>query len=166
MKKVLAALLAIMLVFSLAACGSGDSSLWKANDVFENVTVCKYGDVISADFGTAMSVKIKGIDYDHFVKYIEDMKKDGFTFLQSGDIPENFNLYDGQAQWRCTDGKVYLQLIFAEDKSSAYDMFGCNLQIFGYNESSYLVPETKKDKKDKKDKKIADSKTETTSASK
>ena len=158
MKKFLSAILVLSLVFTLAACG-GDSSLWKSNDTFENVVVCKYGDVISADFGTTMNVKIKGTDYKHFIKYIDDLKKAGFSFLQVGNGTENYTLYDGSAQWRCTDGNVYLQLIFAEDKSTTYDLFGCNLQIYGYDDSSYFI--TKKDSSEKKNSKKDKTKTTT-----
>ena len=34
---------------------------------------------------------------------------------------------------RCTNGKVYLQLIFSEDGTDSYNMFGCNVQIYGYS---------------------------------
>ncbi|MCM1364886.1 MAG: hypothetical protein NC122_07485 [Faecalibacterium sp.] len=135
MKKAITLLLALILVFSLVSCGGGkvDSSLWQANETFESVPIYEYGTIASAEFASECNIKIEDNSYDNFVKYIEDLKDAGFKFLPIGDIPENYNLYEGSAQWRCSNGKVYLQLIFNEKKSSGYGMFGCNLQIYGYS---------------------------------
>ena len=148
MKKAISMLLAFVLLFSFCACGT-DTSKWTSNDVFASVPVYKYADVTSTDFGTSMNVKIEKTTYEDFLKYIDDLKKEGFEYLEVGSAPENYSLNSGTAQWRCTDGKVYLQLIFSEDGAASREMFGCNLQIYGYSDKSYLVPESKKETKNK-----------------
>ena len=144
------------MIFSLAACG-GDTSLWQSNETFGDVAVYKYGDVVHAEFASECNVKIIDNNYKHFAKYVEELKSRGFEYIPNGDIPENYNLIDGTAQWRCSNGKVHLQLIFNEDGTSGYDMFDCNVQIYGYS----VMPESwtsaakgddKSDKTDKEDK--------------
>ncbi len=151
MKKKISLFLAFLLIFSLSACRKADSSKWQSNDVFSSVPVYKYADVSSADFGTSMNVKIEKTTYDDFVKYIEELKKSGFEYMKVGTIPENYSLNSGTAQWRCTDGKVYLQLIFSSDETESKKMFGCNLQIYGYSDKSFLsLGESKTEKENSK----------------
>lgn len=133
MKKLIPIFLSVMLILSLAACKSADTEKWQSNDTFSAVEVYPYGDTVSAEFASECNIKIRDNNYNHFVKYIEDLKSAGFHYLKNGDIPENYNLNNGTASWRCTDGKVYLQLIFSEDGTDSYEMFGCNLQIYGYS---------------------------------
>jgi len=135
MKKKLSLFLAFLLLLSLSACKKADTSKWQSNDVFSSVPVYKYADVTSAEFGTSMNVKIEKTTYDDFAKYVADLQKNGFEYFEVGSAKENYSLISGAAQWRCTDGKVYLQLIFNEDGTSGRDMFGCNLQIYGYSDS-------------------------------
>lgn len=142
MKKSLSLLLAFLLLFSLAGCKKADTSKWQSNDVFASVPVYKYADVTFAEFASSMNIKIEKTSYDDFVKYIETLKENGFDYLKVGSAPENYSLNSGSAQWRCTDGKVYLQLIFSEDNSTSFEMFGCNLQIFGYSDPGFLSPES------------------------
>lgn len=149
MKKAISLLLAFVFLFSLSACGKADTSKWTANDVFAAVPVYKYSDVTFGEFGTSMNVKIEKTTYEDFLKYIGDLKKSGFEYLKVGSAPENYSLNSGTAQWRCTNGKVYLQLIFSEDGAASRDMFGCNLQIYGYSDKNYLVPESKREIKNK-----------------
>ena len=144
MKRKLSFFLAFLLLFSLSACGKADFSKWKSNDIFSSVPVYKYSDVTFGDFGTSMNVKVEKATYEDFLKYIDDLKKSGFEYLKVSKAPENYSLNSGTAQWRCTDGKVYLQLIFSEDKTASRDMFGCNLQIYGYSDKSYLLPDESK----------------------
>lgn len=150
MKKICALFSALILVLSLCACQKADTSKWVSNDVFSSVPVYKYADVSSADFSNAMNVKIGKTTYEDFVKYIGELKKAGFEFLKVGTAPENYSLSSGSAQWRCTDGKVFLQLIFSEEGSAQYEMFGCNLQIYGYNDSKYLTGESQSKKQSEK----------------
>lgn len=140
MKKSLSLFLVFLFLFLLSGCKKADTSKWQSNDTFASVPVYKYADVSSAEFSSSMGVKIEKTTYDDFVKYIETLKSSGFEYLEVGSAPENYSLNSGTAQWRCTDGKVYLQLIFGEDGTSTCEMFGCNLQIFGYSDSSYLLP--------------------------
>lgn len=133
MKKLIPILLSAALLLSLAACKSADTEKWQSNDTFSAVEVYQYGDTVSAEFASEANIKIKDNNYDHFVKYIEDLKNAGFSYLKNGDIPENYNLNNGTASWRCSNGKLYLQLIFSEDGTDSYNMFGCNLQIYGYS---------------------------------
>ncbi len=147
MKKLAPLLLTLLLLFSLGACQKADTSKWAANDIFSAVPVYKYSDVSSAEFSTSMNVKIEKASYEDFVKYIGDLKKDGFEFLKVGDAPENYSLVSGTAQWRCTNGKVFLQLIFSEEGTAQREMFGCDLQIYGYNDSKYLTGEKASSKK-------------------
>lgn len=133
MKKTISLVTALLLIFSLAACNKADTSKWQSNDTFSQLVVYEYGDTLSAEFASEANIKIEDNNYDHFVKYIEQLKQNGFKYLKNGDIPENYNLNSGTASWRCTDGKIYLQLIFSEDGTSSREMFGCNLQIYGYS---------------------------------
>ena len=160
MKKITALLLAVIMVLAFAGCKKADTTKWDeaVSETFKDVVVYKYGTVDSAVFGNAMNVKIIDTDYDDFVKYIGELKEAGFTFLPSAaNVPENYSLYEGQATWRCSNGSVFLQLIFSEDGSNSFDNFKCNVQIYGYDNASYLVPQTteadskKSDKKDKKE---------------
>ena len=146
MKKLAPLLLTLLLLFSLCACQKADTSKWAANDIFSAVPVYKYSDVSSTEFSTSMNVKIEKASYEDFVKYIGDLKKDGFEFLKVGDAPENYSLVSGTAQWRCTNGKVFLQLIFSEEGTAQREMFGCDLQIYGYNDSKYLTGEKESEK--------------------
>ena len=146
MKKLVPLLLTLLLLSSLCACQKADTSKWAANDIFSAVPVYKYSDVSSAEFSTSMNVKIEKASYEDFVKYIGDLKKDGFEFLKVGDAPENYSLVSGTAQWRCTNGKVFLQLIFSEEGTAQREMFGCDLQIYGYNDSKYLTGEKESEK--------------------
>ena len=151
LRKTLCLFAVVLLLALLCACGkNADTSKWQSNETFSDVPVYKYADTSFAEFSNAMNVKVEKTDYDDFVKYISDLKGAGFEYLKNGSIPENYALSDGTASWRCTNGKVWLQLIFSEDGTSGYDMFGCNLQIYGYNSGSYLVPESKSDEKDSK----------------
>lgn len=154
MKKAISIVISMVLVLSLfASCSKGNSTEWNnnVNDTFKDVAVYKYGDTISAEFASNCNIKIKDSKYKNFVKYIEDLKAAGFEYLKNGDIPENYSLTEGQANWRCTNGKVYLQLIFNEDGSTNYDMFGCNVQIYGYDQKPESWGESsKEEKKDKK----------------
>ena len=151
MKKLTAVLLAMVLVLCLfTACGSTPS--WEANEAFMSLTDYSKGEVISADFSSSCSIKIKDNNYENFAKYVEKLKKDGFEYLPFGSAPENYTLSDGSALWRCTNGDIYLQIMFNEDGTSGYEAFGCNVQIFGYDE----IPETwkqttKEDKAEEKD---------------
>ena len=147
MKKLAPLLLTLLLLSSLCACQKADTSKWAANDIFSAVPVYKYSDVSSAEFSTSMNVKIEKASYEDFVKYIGDLKKDGFEFLKVGDAPENYSLVSGTAQWRCTNGKVFLQLIFSEEGTAQREMFGCDFQIYGYNDSKYLTGEKASSKK-------------------
>lgn len=133
MKKLFPILLSVLLIFSLASCKSADTEKWQSNETFSDVQIYKYGDTVSAEFASEANIKIKDNNYKNFVKYIEDLKAAGFRYLKNGDIPENYNLNRGTASWRCTNGKVYLQLIFSEDGTDSYNMFGCNVQIYGYS---------------------------------
>lgn len=157
-KRQLLCLFAVLvLLVSLCACGSGaDTSKWQSNDTFSDVPVYKYADISHAEFSTSMNVKVEKTTYDDFVEYVSDLKSAGFSYLQNGSIPENITLSNGTSSWRGTNGKVWLQLIFSENGSSGFEMFGCNLQIYGYNSSSFLVPETEKESKE--DKKKSESK--------
>lgn len=139
MKKsfcIITSLIFILLAFS--ACSKADTSLWESNETFEDVVVYKYGDTISADFASSCNIKILDNNYKNFVKYIGDLKDAGFEYLQIGNIPENYNLSDGTASWRCTNGKIYLQLIFCNDGTEINNAFGCNVQIYGYS----VMPES------------------------
>ncbi|MGN1418007.1 MAG: hypothetical protein ACI4W6_01615 [Acutalibacteraceae bacterium] len=150
MKKTLTVILSLVLVLCLfASCAKGDSSQWSSNvnETFSDVVVYKYGDTSSAQFDSNCNIKINDDNYDHFVKYIEDLKEAGFEYVEDGVIPENYNLSNGQASWRCTNGKVYLQLIYNASDSVNYDMFGCNLQIYGYDK----IPESWKSSKKESD---------------
>lgn len=154
MKKLIPILLSVLLILSFASCKSADTEKWQSNETFSDVQVYKYGDTVSAEFASEANIKIKDNNYDHFVKYIDDLKAAGFSYLKNGDVPENYNLNNGTASWRCTNGKVYLQLIFSEDGTDSCEMFGCNLQIYGYSTkpeswgSSEDEPEAKKDSKE------------------
>lgn len=162
-RKILCLVAALLLLVStLCACGNeADTSKWQSNETFESVPVYKYADTSYAEFSSAMNVKIEETSYDDFVEYISDLKSAGFSYLQNGNIPENYSLSNNSASWRCTNGKVWLQLIFNENEAPGYEMFGCNLQIYGYNSSSFLVPETtKKDSKNEDKKSGKNSKTE------
>lgn len=132
MKRLISVMLALTLLLTLAACGA-DTSKWQSNETFSSVPVYKYGDTVSAEFSSEANIKISDNSYDHFVKYIETLKNNGFHYLKNGNIPENYSFSGGAASWRCTNGKVYLQLIFSSDGSESYGMFGCNLQIYGYS---------------------------------
>ena len=171
MKKLIPILLSAALLLSLAACKSADTEKWQSNDTFSAVEVYQYGDTVSAVFASEANIKIKDNNYDHFVKYIEDLKNAGFSYLKNGDIPENYNLNNGTASWRCSNGKLYLQLIFSEDGTDSYNMFGCNLQIYGYSTKpeswggSEDESETKKNSKETKtDNSKKSDKAETTAA--
>ena len=133
MKRFVPILLSLMLLLSFSACKKADTEKWQSNDTFSEVEVYKYGDTVSAQFASEANIKIKDNNYDHFVKYIEDLKNAGFRYLKNGDIPENYNLNNGTASWRCSNGKLYLQLIFSEDGTDSYNMFDCNVQIYGYS---------------------------------
>lgn len=159
MKKITALFSALLLAFLLCACQKADTSKWVSNDVFAAVPVYEYADVSSADFSNAMNVKIEKTSYEDFVKYIEDLKKAGFEFLVVGEAPENYSLNSGTAQWRCTNKEVYLQLIFSEEGTAQREMFGCDLQIYGYSDSKYLTG--KEETKNKTTKKSAASKKQT-----
>lgn len=135
MKKTACIFLVITLVFTFfTACTKADTSLWQANETFRDIVVCQYGDTISADFASSCNIKVSLENYEDFVKYIGELKDAGFEYLQNGDIPENYNLSGGTASWRCTNGDIYLMLIYSETGSTSYESFGCNLQIYGYNE--------------------------------
>ena len=133
MKKLIPILLSVLLILSFASCKRADTEKWQSNDTFSDVQIYQYGDTIFAEFASEANIKIKDNNYDHFVKYINDLKEAGFHYLKNGDIPENYNLNNGTASWRCTNDKVYLQLIFSEDGTNGYNMFGCNIQIYGYS---------------------------------
>ncbi|MCM1544206.1 MAG: hypothetical protein NC110_02800 [Ruminococcus sp.] len=133
MKKITALFLVLVMMLTFAACGGVDSSLWQANETFKSVPVYKYGDTISAEFASECNIKINDNNYENFAKYVEDLKKAGFEYVSIADIPENYSISDGSAQWRCSNGEVSLQLIFNENESANYSMFGCNLQIYGYS---------------------------------
>ena len=133
MKKLIPILLSVLLILSFASCKRADTEKWQSNETFSDVQIYKYGDTIFAEFASEANIKIKDNNYDHFVKYINDLKEAGFHYLKNGDIPENYNLNNGTASWRCTNDKVYLQLIFSEDGTNGYNMFGCNIQIYGYS---------------------------------
>ncbi len=148
-QKLLCLFAALLLLSSLCACGrKADTSKWQSNETFSAVPVYKYADTGSAEFSSAMNVKIDKADYDGFVDYISDLKSAGFTFLSSSGEPENYSLSDGSASWRGTNGKIWLQLIFNEEGTSGYEMFGCCLQIYGYDSSSFAAPGSS-DSKDK-----------------
>lgn len=152
-KKALCLFAVLLLLVSLCACGkNADTSKWQANETFSSVPVYEYADTGYAEFSTAMNVKVEKTDYDDFAAYVSELKKAGFEYLPNGSAPENYALSGGSASWRGTNGKVWLQLIFNEEGTSGYEMFGCCLQIYGYNSASFLVPESEKDKKNSKDK--------------
>lgn len=163
MKKLSAILLSFVLILSVFTACAGEKA-WEANDDFKTLTNYSEGEVISAEFSSSCSIKIKDNSYENFRNYVEKMKKDGFEFIPFGGAPENYELSNGSALWRCTDGKIWLQLMFNEDGTEGAEAFGCNLQIFGYNE----IPESWKkasegsntEKEDSKSDK-ADEKTET-----
>lgn len=148
MKKAVSIILTVLAVLTMfTACGKKDTAAWeKTNEAFKDVVVYKYGNTISADYSSTCSIKVEDGNYKNFVKYVSDLKKAGFEYF-GGDIPENLNLNDGQANWRCSNGKVYLQLIYSETGTKSYDMFGCNLQIYGYSEKpdSWEASKTGKD---------------------
>lgn len=149
-QKLLCLFAALLLLSSLCACGrKADTSKWQSNETFSAVPVYKYADTGSAEFSSAMNVKIDKADYDGFVDYISDLKSAGFTFLSSSGEPENYSLSDGSASWRGTNGKIWLQLIFNEEDTSGYKMFGCSLQIYGYDSSSFAAPGSDSGSKDK-----------------
>lgn len=162
MKKAVSIILTVFAVLAMfTACGK-DTTAWEnTNEAFKDVVVYKYGNTISADYSSTCSIKIEDGKYKNFVKYVSDLKKAGFEYF-GGDIPENINLNDGQANWRCSNGKVYLQLIYSETGTTSYDMFGCNLQIYGYSQK----PESWKElKSDEADETTAEGADETTSES-
>lgn len=144
MKKIFSVLLSFLLLISLCACGKPDVSKWVANETFSRVPVYKYADVTDCDFSTSMSAKIKKTSYDDFVKYIGDLKNAGFEFFALASESENYSLSSGTAGWRCSNGKVFLQLIFNEDGTQGYEMFGGNLQIYGYSDKNFLQPKSAK----------------------
>lgn len=150
MKKTAVIFLCLILTLSVfVSCGK--EAAWEANEYFKSLTNYSEGEVISADFSTSCSVKIKDNNYENFRKYVEKMKKDGFEYLPFGSAPENYELSNGSALWRCTNGKIYLQLMFNEDGTNGAEAFGCNIQIFGYNEmpESWKPIEENKAEKDK-----------------
>ena len=171
MKKITVVFLNLILVLSIfASCGSAPA--WQANETFSALTNYSEGEVISADFSSSCSIKIKDNNYENFAKYVEKLKKDGFEYLPFGSAPENYSLSNGSALWRCTNGEIWLQLMFNEDGTEGEKAFGCNLQIFGYDEipdswkeASEYNKSDKKDKDSKEDKndksENADKKTET-----
>ena len=171
MKRISVILMSLVLVLSLfTACGS--EPVWEANDAFRSLTNYTEGEVVSAEFSSSCSIKIKDNSYENFKAYVEKMKKDGFEYLPFGSAPENYNLSNGSALWRCTNGEIWLQLMFNEDGTEGEKAFGCNLQIFGYDEipdswkeASENNKSDKKDKDSKEDKndksENADKKTET-----
>lgn len=163
MKKALTVILSALLVVAVFASCGADTEKWDSsvNDTFKDVAVYTYGDTISADFENNCNVKINDDNYDHFVKYIEKLKASGFEYVKNGDTPENYSLSNGQASWRCTNGKVYLQLIFNSSDSANFDMFGCNVQIYGYNQK----PTSWGSESKKSSKKKSSSKTSETTAS-
>lgn len=176
MKKAVSLILTVLAVLTLfTACGKKDTSAWeKTNETFKDVVIYKYGDTVSADYSSTCSIKIEDSNYKNFVKYVNDLKKAGFEYF-GGDIPENLNLNDGQANWRCSNGKVYLQLIYSESGTTSYDMFGCNLQIYGYAEKpaswsdgkeSKEEETTAKEEKKETSKDSSENKEEATSAKK
>ena len=137
MKRISVIFLSLFLVLSIfVSCGS--TPAWEANDTFKSLTYYTEGEVVSADFSSSCSIKIKDNNYENFAKYVEELKKDGFEYLPFGSAPENYKLSDGSALWRCTNGEIYLQLMFNEDGTEGQEAFGCNLQIFGYDE----IPDT------------------------
>lgn len=134
MKKAVSLILSVIFILgAFCSCGK-DTAAWKnANDTFKDIVVYKYGDTISADYASTCSIKIEDNSYKHFEKYINDLKRAGFEFYPgSSSAPENISLNNGQANWRGSNGKIYLQLIFNETGSALYGMFGCNVQIYGY----------------------------------
>ena len=153
-QKILCLLVSLLLLSSLCACGrKADTSKWQSNETFSAVPVYKYADTSSAEFSSAMNVKIDKTDYDGFVEYVSDLKSAGFTFLSSSGEPENYSLSGGSASWRGTNGKVWLQLIFNEEGTSGYEMFGCNLQIYGYDSSTFAAPGSSSSKDETKNSK-------------
>lgn len=144
MKKIISVFLAFVLLLSLCACSAPDTSKWQANETFSSVPVYKYADVTECEFSSSMSAKIKKTSYDDFVKYIGDLKEAGFEYFGLASEGENFSLSSGCAGWRCSNGKIFLQLIFNEDGTSGYEMFGANLQIYGYSDKNFLQPESTK----------------------
>ena len=161
MKKVSVIFLSLVLVLGIFASCAKEPAAWEANDAFKSLTNYSEGEVISATFSTSCNIKIKDNNYENFAKYVEKMKKDGFEYLPFGTAPENYNLSNGSALWRCTDGEIYLQIMFNEDGTAGAEAFGCNIQIFGYDE----IPEswkqsTEESKDEKKDKEKNNSKEE------
>ena len=170
MKKLSVILMSLVIVLSLfTACGSDPA--WEANEAFKTLTSYSEGEVVSAEFSSSCSIKIKDNNYENFKAYVEEMKKDGFEYLPFGSAPENYELSNGSALWRCTNGEIWLQLMYNEDGTEGEKAFGCNLQIFGYDEIPDSWKEAsegnKKDKNNKKDKTDkSEKKDETTEASK
>ena len=135
MKRFIPVLISLLFVLSLAACASGSSSSqWKeaAGDDFSSVPVFSRGKLVSASGGDVLNVKIDDGKYEHFCEYIDELKAAGFEYYKIGDVPENFSLNEGQASWRGSDGKVFVQLIFSADETESREAFGCNVQLFAY----------------------------------
>lgn len=134
MKKAAAIALCLLIaVLVFAGCGKIEP-FENSNEAFSSLPAYTDGEIISADFANACSIKIKDSNYENFRKYIETLKDAGFEYLPFGSAPENYNLSNGSALWRCKNDKICLQIMFNENNTSGYEIFGCNIQIYGYDE--------------------------------
>ena len=146
MKRITAVIIALIIALGLlSACGNEETgTIEEANEVFSSVTEIKYGKVLSSTYSDeSCSIKVKDNKFDDFLKYIDDLKADGFEYYQIGDIPENIQNVNGQSSWRGHKDDVYLFVIFSANDSENYEAFGCNIQIFGYSKDPWKEVKTK-----------------------
>lgn len=142
MKKACSLFLLVFLLVSLVSCGESGEA-WQTGETFASLPKYKHGETVSAEFASEANIKINDNSYEHFASYVETLKKSGFEYLKNGSIPENYSLSEGTASWRCTNGEIYLQLIFSENGSKSFDIFGCNVQIYGYSKKPATWGNTK-----------------------
>lgn len=134
MKKFVSVFLCAVLILGIfSACGK-NKVFDGANETFSSLPAYSEGEIISANFSSACSIKIKDNNYENFADYVQTLKKAGFEYLPFGSAPENYSLSNGSALWRCSNEEICLQIMFNEDGTPGYKAFGCNIQIFGYDE--------------------------------
>ena len=145
MKRLLIPVSVILIALFLVSCGANRADVWAeaTGKKFSALTVCKYGKIVSAASGEVCSIKINDNKYADFASYVEDLKADGFEYYQIGDVPENYELRDGQTSWRGSKGKTFVQLIFCEDGTENAEILGCNLQIFAYKTDPWAQSKSK-----------------------
>ena len=155
MKKITSVIIALIIALGiLSACTNEQTgTIEEANETFASVTDIKYGKVLSKTYSDEnCNIKVNDNKFDDFLKYIDDLKADGFEYYQIADIPENIENNNGQASCRGHKDDVYLLVIFSASDTENYKAFGCNIQIFGYSKDPWADVDTKSDKKkDKKD---------------